>query len=405
MVQEFSGTLSVVITDSNGNEFNIDTGAITTLYFIEDVFSFCITGKVKFTDYGGVMEMGNFWGYQKEVLTIVYGIPKSGRVEKEFKIYKIDKQTPSHTRLSANNVYEITFVSKLYYQWHFKQYSRSFKDMKTTDILKHIMKHMIEGEFFNIEEANERIGYFYTGLKSPAENFKFLMERSTGIKSGKPGYLCFENMDGYNLITLPSLMNSSVDMMQPNDGDNIRYWFDTDNLYLYNKVSSFDREGVDNSSMQQLSGGNRLGYDILRKKNILKLYTYKDSRNKFKDNLLGNPEYPLLDPDITGRERFIKTGENDEVFMDNIYYNNWIKQYSTQQLIMLYVKGHEKRKAGGVIDIVWPSINKDKNNLNFTGKYFVKSVVHYLFNDKDALYNQKLVLMKNAYDGVNIDEK
>jgi len=401
MAQEFSGAISVVITDSSGNQYNIDAGSISTLYFIEDVLSFCITGKVKFTDYGGIIEIGNFWGYQQEELSIEYGLPKSSKVKKNFKVYKIDKQLPTQTRLVVNNVYEITFVSELYYQWHFKQYSRSFKDMKTSDIMKHIMKHMVEGEFFNIEESNERIEYFYTGLKSPAENFKFLMERSTGVKSGKAGYLCFENMDGYNLVTLPNIMNSSVDVMEPSEGDNVRYWFDTENLYMFNKVETFDRLGVDNSSMQQLSGGNRLGYDILRKKNILKTYTYKDSRNKFKDNLLGNPEYPLLDPKITGRERFLKTGENDEIFMDNIYYNNWIKQYSAQQLIMLYVKGHEKRKAGGVIDIVWPSIRKGKNNLNFTGKYFVKSVIHYLFNDTDTLYSQKLVLMKNAYDGVN----
>lgn len=267
--------------------------------------------------------------------------------------------------------------------------------------MTHIMTNMVGGEFKTFEASNERIEYFYTGLKSPAENFKFLMERSTGAETNKPGYVCFENVDGYHLVTLSSLMNNTVSVMEPKEEDNKRYWLYTENQYLYNKIISFEREGIDNSSMQQLSGGYRMGYDILRKKNIVKTYTYTESRNKFKDNMLGNPEYPLLDPAITGQERYIKTGEEREDFIDNIYYCNWIKQYSSQQLFILYVKGHEKRKAGGVIDIVWPSIDKSLVNENFTGKFFVKSVVHYFFKGQVPYYNQKLVLMKNAYDGVN----
>jgi len=393
--------LSILLTDVKGNNFIIDTTAIEHLYFIEDVFSFCISGKIKFTDHSGIMEKGNIWGYHDEKLTITYGIEESDSVTKEFLIYKIDKHSPSHSELEKNNVFEITFVSKLYYQWHFKQYSRSFKDSIITDIMKHIMKHMVGGEFKTFEASKERIDNFYTGLKSPAENFKYLMERASGISSGKPGYVCFENADGYNLVTLPSIMNKTVKVMEPNTGDNNKYWFSTVNTFLHNKIMSFEREGVDNSSMQQLSGGYRMGYDFNKKKNIIKSYSYKDCRLKFKDSILGDYEYPLLDPSITGQERFIKTGESREDFIDNMYYSNWLKQYSIQQLFILYVKGHEKRKAGGVIEIEWPSNESGQVNQNFTGRYFVKSVIHYFYKDQVPFFNQKLVLIKNAYDGVN----
>ena len=397
--------LAVVLEDVKGNEYAIDIQSIDTLYFIEDVFSFCITGKVKFTDVGGIIEMGNIWGYLKEKLKVVYGINEAEDIRKEFLIYKIDKHTHSHNSLEKNNIFEITFVSPLYYQWHFKYFSRSFKDMKISDILNHIMKHMVGGEWSDepgsFEASNERIEYFYTGLKSPAENFKYLMERATGVETNKPGYLCFENVYGYNLVTLPKLMNNTVKVMKPDDMDNIKYWFYSDNTFLHNKIVSFEREGVDNSSMLRLSGGHRTGYDILRKKNIINSYTYKESRNKFIDNILGNPEYPLLDPEITGKDKLLKTGENREDFIDNIYYNNWLKQYSLQQLFFLYLRGHEQRKAGGVIEIEWPSVNKNDKNQNFTGRYFVKSVINYFYKQKVPFYNQKLVLMKNAYDGIN----
>lgn len=394
-----------VILSKNDRNFSIDTWSIETLYFIEDIFSFCMTGKIVFTDYDNVMENASFWGYHDEDLIIYYGLNEEKDVSKTFKIYKIDKQKTTHNELQKNNVYEITFVSELYFQWHFKQYSKSFGEMLTTDIMKYIMTNMVGGEFVPtmFEASNERIEYFYTGLKSPAENFKYLMERSSGHDTGQPGYLCFENRDGYNLVTLSMLMNGNVELMRPSNDDNKSYVFYTNNPYLHNHVKDFEVEGVDNSSMQQLSGGYRMGYDILRKKNITQRYTYKDGRKKYKDNILGKFEFPILDPNTTGQERYLKTAENREDFIDNIYYSNWIKQYSLQRAIMLYVKGHEQRKAGGVINIIWPSANDNETyNKNLTGKYFVKSVVHFFYKERNMEYNQKLVLMKNAYNGKNM---
>ena len=385
-----------VILKKNTEMFSIGLETIQELYFIEDVFSFCMTGKISFIDYGGVIEQGNIWGYQDEILNINYGINNTN-ISKDFIIYKIERQQHQSTELEKNNVFDIIFVSPLFFKWHYTQYSRSFSETKTTDIMNHIMKYMVGDNFVSFEPSNERIKYFYTGLKTPAENFKYLMERSTGVNSNKPGYLCFENLKGYNLVTLPLLMNNNVELMKPNQGDNKYYWFHTDNTFLFNKILSIERNGVDNSSRQQLSGGYRLGYDIKRKKNIKQKYSYIDNINKFKDNILGNINYPILDPSIENQNRYINTGEKREDFIDNIYYNNWIKQYSLQQTISIYVKGHQDRKAGGVIKIKWPSVNENKPNQNLTGKYFVKSIIHF-FSKTPPYYNQKMVLMKNAYE-------
>ena len=400
--QENTNLLGINITSGDGQRLTLGVSAVESLYFIEDVFSFCMTGKLKFVDYGNIMEIGNIWGYHNEKVTIVYGLNETEDIERDFLIYKINKQSPTSPDLNKDNVYEIILVSPLYYQWHFKQYSRSFVKMKIGDMLNHIMTKMVGGTFYQKESANEKLENFYTGLKSPAENFKYLMERATGVETGKPGFVCFENLDGYNLVTLSKLMNNTVAVMKPDEMDNKKYSFFTDNTFLHNKVISFERYGVDNGSMQQLSGGYRMGYDILRKKNIVQKYTYQKSRGEFLDNILGSSEYPLLDPSITGQERYLKTGEDNENIIDNIYYNNWIKQYSMQQIFSVYVRGHEKRKAGGMIKIEWPAGQNGKMNENFNGKFFVKSVVHYFYKNQQPYYNQKLVLMKNAYDGKNL---
>jgi len=389
---------NVSLYDKNGSEYVVDTTSIESLYFIEDVFSFCMMGKLRFTDYTTIIEDGNFWGYLGESVSISY----SG-ASKSFKMYKINKHSPSQSELEKDNVFEIIFVSPLYYQWHYTQYSRSWKNKKTTDIMEHLMKFMIGSTFYSktFESSNERIEYFHTNLKSPAENFQYLMERSTGIVTGLPGYVCFENLDGYNLCSLPNLMKKGAEIMDPKGGDNIKYRFYSENPHLDNKIYSFERFGIDNGSMLRLSGGHRLGYDIKRKKNFDKQGSYGAARGKFQDHLLGKPQWPILDPSISGA-RYYKTGEDREDFVDNMYYNNWIKQYSNQQLIEIYVRGHSARKAGGVIQIEWPSVLKNRMNKNFTGKYFVKSVVHFFNKEQPPYFQQKLVLMKNQYDDINV---
>ena len=394
--------VDVALIDKDGKESTIDVSSINSLYFIEDVFSFCMTGKLSFVDGGGLMETSNIWGWDKERIVITYGIPDSSNIQKEYSIYKLEKMLPYQGSIAQReNIVNLLLVSPSFYKWHFNQWSVSFKDKKITDILKHLMQHMIGESFEVVETSNESIPYFYTGLKSPAENFKYLMERSTGIETGKAGYVCFENSKGWNLHSLAKIMGDSYPVMEPKDGDNDVYRFSTENPWFLNKILSFEREGIDNSARQQIAGGYRIGYDILRKKNFKQEFNYQKSRQ----NHISGKEYPLFDPDITtGQEKFLKTGEDNEAFVDNIYENNWIKQYSNQQLVSFYVIGHELRHAGGMIDVRWPSTTAEKMNKNFNGKYFVKSITHYFFRDSNPLYNQKLVTVKNEYDDACTNE-
>ena len=396
-MNNLSKTLAVTLINKDGDEFLLSTGTIENLYFIEDIYSFCMVGKLSFLDTGGIFEFGTFWGWDDEKIRITYGVPESSDIIKEYNIYKIAKQAPSTgSKMQTNNLVEVLFVSTSYYNWHYKQYSLSFKDKKISYILNHIMQHMIGEEFDTFEATNETIPYFYTGLLSPAENFKYLMERATGIETGKAGYVCFENSVGWNLVSLPKIMNNSNELMEPEG----KYVFSASNAWYQNNILSFEREGIDNSSRQQLSGGFRTGYDMLRKKNFTEEFTYKESRKDVEDSFMGDSQYPLFDPNITGQEKYIKTGESDETFVKNIYNSNWIKQYSNQQLISIYLSGHEKRHAGGIIEIEWNSNMSEELNQNFTGKYFVKSVINYFYKEQKPFYNQKLVLMKNSYDRI-----
>jgi len=92
-------------------------------------------------------------------------------------------------------------------------------------------------------------------------------------------------------------------------------------------------------------------------------------------------------------------GYGNAKILDNIWYGNWIKEYCTQQLLEITVQGHEGRHAGGMIRILWPSkdVRSEIQNRQMDGKYLIKSVTHYLSNDVNGGYLQKLVCIKNGY--------
>src|SRR6056297_2899996 len=99
MSQYNTDLFNVSLYDKYGKEYVVDTTSIESLYFIEDVFSFCMTGKLRFTDYTTIIEDGNFWAYRGEMISITYK-----DTSKSFKIHKINKHLPSQSQLEKENI-------------------------------------------------------------------------------------------------------------------------------------------------------------------------------------------------------------------------------------------------------------------------------------------------------------
>jgi len=79
-----NGVFSVSLTFQRGI-YSLHNRYIKELYFIEDICSFCVTGKLTFIDVQGIIEFGPLVGDEK--ITIVYG--NDNTIVKTFKIYKI----------------------------------------------------------------------------------------------------------------------------------------------------------------------------------------------------------------------------------------------------------------------------------------------------------------------------
>jgi len=384
-------TYSVYIS-TQGDEFYIPVHDIDNLYFIEDIFSYSIVGKIQFNDRFGIMEFGPITG--NEEINIVYGT--ENEIEMTFNIFKMSKIMPSTNSIESgtHNYLEIIFVDKTFYKLSNSYYSVSWKNNRCSDIVADISKNALNiNSFQKWEDSVEISDIFYMPYWTPKQAIDWLSERCTGVNSNRAGYLFYKNSVGNNFITLDGLL-SNRDILTVNNNDNGIYAFENSNITSINKIISYQVSGIDNHSKKKLKGETNIGYDFERKKIIYGSYSYSEGINNH--ILLGKKS---LFPDIPDDNININyTGESDKNYLNNMGYNEWVKRYCMQQTVNIIVKGHEERYAGGIIEIVWPSSDdKEKFNKNFDGKYLIKSITHQ-FTNTNPPYRQKLILIKNAYE-------
>ena len=393
--KQFSVTLNL-----SRDSVALDSAYINNCYFIEDIFSYSIVGKLDFTDSQGILEFGPLTG--NETLTISYGFDRD--VEKTFDIYKIGNAHQISPGEANNLRIELFFVDPMYTLLNNYEYSISWKDKKIDEIIDNISKNMLEVQNFNkFEKTQETLDFFYSPYWKPLELINWLMKRASGSFSKQSGYVFFNNTantdkpgreNNCNFVTLEKLLQQE-ELIQLNNEDEGKYIFQSEGTSFYNKILDMYISLIDKMGLKDLKGGMRFGYDFKRKKFLTGKYNYK----KAKSNYTMHGKYTLFEDISDESTHHIFEGETDQALLDNIFYNDWIKRYCNQLLVSIIVSGHERRYAGGVIDVVWPSADavNEKFNKNLQGKYLVKSVTHQFSGAQNPQYKQKLNLIKTAY--------
>ena len=407
---EYIGQYSVTIAFKD-KKVILDASNIRELYFIEDILSTFIYGKITFIDSANLIESGPIIG--GEVLSIIYG-DGSSNIEKKFiinrvsdisKVYGIQEQSKTACSLD--------FVDPYSYLFNLKRFSYSWSNIKTSDIIKDLTKNFmsIPDEDIGLwEDSKENLEYFYIPRWNVRQTIKWLMDRSSN-ENGDSGFLYFQNTKDavkrqgkslYNFITINSLFKQQEKIILSGVEDDGSYMFETPNLTEYNKVLSFSISGRDDNARDYLMGGRMYGYDIRKKRFIdtKDTLTYKTQLDK--TNILG--AYSLF-TDISDNDcNHYMTGENDETYLNNLFYTWWIKRYILQLQVVIDVRGHEGRYCGGKIELKWPSSYQEElYNKGLMGEYVVKSITHY-FGNFNPSYIQRMVLVKNAYQDSNNTE-
>jgi hypothetical protein len=392
--------LGVKIYTNNG-DYIIGSDAIETLYFIEDIYSTSIMGKIKFIDTIGLLEFGPINGNER--FEIKFGNTENDKYYNTINLYgyKIKSIIPSsNTSVTTGSFIEMILVDDTFAKFHNRNWSKAWVDSYIHDIVEDIATNHVGVSFKQIEKTKEKISQFDTHLKTPAEGIQWLSERCSSSVHGQAGHLLYPFNDPdstgykYNFVSLETLLRQTK-LMDP-VGDRNLYVFSDRNEQYQNKILNYSMSHVDYATLRTLAGAVYHGFDINRKKLLKREFTYKEAVSRFtilgKKTLFTNtitPDHHMTKIETYGNENMI----------DNLWFSRWIKQYCLQQTITLSVAGSEKRHAGGMIKIEWPSTDSVQGIINkqMNGKYLIKSVTHYFSKDFMPAYQQKLVCIKNGY--------
>jgi len=397
---------SVVLVTEKG-PLILNNGDITDLYFIEDIFKFCMLGTITFNDRYNILEYGPFTGNEK--IAIIYSVEGETKADKSreliFDVWKVGRiqQIGTGIREESENLITMNFVDPFYSGFTLRKYSRSWSNKKYSEIMKDILNNMVffkqGGRKFNVEDSTNKTD-FIIPYWSPQTAIRWLMRRAKGVTSDTSGYLCFNNtadVFSHNLVTMNYLLLDYGKTFDP-----VPYVFNDSKVSSDNKILEWWMSGIDLNSNAGIRGGTWKGYDFRTKKLLNHEHVYSNGADS--TIMLGRQTlYNQID-DVSSSN--VMVGDSSDDLLGNISYNDWAKRYNMQMIFNIIVEGNEKRYAGQQIEIKWPSWVRNTGdqvqyNDLFKGKYLIKSVTHSFNPGSTFYYKQRLVLIKNAYTKIN----
>jgi len=446
--------LGIRIYSFNGNVWDktiIDSKNVKECYFIEDIFSYTLTGKLIFEDTTGILDTGGLvsgtsvWIFYGDGVVNNSDNPVNSSIE--FKIYRINKITPNRAdkfkNTSNNNIIELILVEPHFFNLIGQKYSKSWYDgdrgVSIPNIMENILTKMVGWDNSQILLDLDIISHKISGRDrmkfvmpywTPLQALNWLNDRYAVSDTDGYGTLCYntvsyENGEEVNHIKFDTLNKMLAQTVLLNDPGNGVFTLESGSPFDYNRILSYKIHGMDMFNNKQLRGGQVLGYNFEEKKLINELFQYSEFRTsgdkieKYKE-YFNNKSYSLADKittlgnwtllqstneNIEDTETKIElTGESDPNVIRNLTINKWFKSYCMQNTLSIVVKGHESRHVGALINIKWPPTNSTtaSYNQNLHGNYLIKSVTHHWSENNKPFYKQKLNLIKNAYNYDNI---
>ncbi|MFH1823638.1 MAG: hypothetical protein ABH873_00210, partial [Candidatus Firestonebacteria bacterium] len=178
----------------------LEPGDISQFYFIEDIFSFCMAGKMVFDDRFGILEFGPFTGNER--LMLAYGETKSKKLV--FDIIKFEKVEMTSSSLPTQGTrIVIHFVDTTFRNFTRKKFSKSWKNESNLKIFKDIIK-WAEGKGDNdkiilkrYSDTNDKISFvipYWTLMDSISWlNRRTKPKPSQNVGNEIGGYLYYNN--------------------------------------------------------------------------------------------------------------------------------------------------------------------------------------------------------------------
>lgn len=421
--------------------YGIKAEDVLSLYFVEDIFSLSVVGRLRFNDKLGIIERRESFNNLDNV-TIKYGslteakdAPYEWANANELSFFIQSVTAAESSREDGTKAYDIVFADSSYFLLNDFNFSYSWANPSAegneppytiTDIVSSLVVTMCGLPYsYDFEESQVKLPNYYSPYWTAKQNIQYLTPRNKSVPpTDTSGYVAFTNIVNknfkFNFVTLEKLLSQ--------DPSGVKIDF-----YPYkkegDKVMDYQMLSYDNMGHWYLNGTTYYGYDFTLGKLPFKLvFTYDQALAK--TTILG--QYSLFGGYSTehGAEQLttdmgmpvVWTLETDQSLIENMWYDDWIKRYVQQQMLEVVLLGDPDRQVGSLVEMVFPSKFPEEFSgeslmpagtplregykwdpilaelsKKWSGYALVKSITHYFMSDTPG-YIQKMTLIKNGYE-------
>jgi hypothetical protein len=381
-------------------------GLFEEINIFDSIFNPCMSGNILIKDSLTLSNSILFDGSEILYLKISKTDNNLFEIQKKFRIYK---QTNRKIINQNSESYILHFISEEFFNSSFETISRAYETTYGETIFSVMQEYLkIENENINICENTLGLKKFIIPNLKPIDSIIWMTKKSID-KDGFPTFLFFENIDGYNFVSLSTLIRSSRE---------IEVFFNPKNLNedpienLFN-VSHFEVLQQFNALNMIQSGvysGKFIGFDPGTNSVQEIPISFFDWYEKM-PHLNSSPNIPIiitkkgnsfeqfnakLDfyPSYSARQYSSNVKENNS---ESITFNDDTERYIFQrkpifsnflnQKVKIVMPGNFSLTSGTKINLNVPSFGFRKNNTSnmdktLFGKYLITSTRHIIKYDR-----------------------
>jgi hypothetical protein len=265
------------ISAKDGGEYDI-SALYEELNIFDSIMQPCITGKILIRDSVGLTNSLLFDG--NEFLMVNIGKTNDDELDIK-KVFRIYKQTNRTVVNQNSETYILHFVSEEFVESRLKRVCQNYSGNFHEAAIR-IMQDYMSIPKNKIAQVHNSVGVRDIGIlnQHPIEALNWMTTMSVD-ENGVPGFLFFENVSGFNFVSVGNLLkNNSITTIN----------FNPKNTNLSNEVSNFlgarHFEVIQQfdflSNLENgVYGGKFQGYDPLAQSSMQRVFKYSDINHPF----------------------------------------------------------------------------------------------------------------------------
>lgn len=398
----------LVIETITGDEWDISL-LLAELSIFEDIFNATVSAEMVIDDSDN--RINNFPITGHEWVRIKFRTPDKSYINLRQRIYKISSREQEKDRRQVfiiNTVDNIQFINAQ------TLVSKAYKGKLISDIAANIQEEFLNSSFQRLE-TTKNLFHFIPPNWSPIRCLNWLAQRANSAAYKGANYVYYQDVDGFNFISLENLCDQTHKITYLYQPANIREQsvetgnkprtLDVDQVAIqsFKFVTNFDT--LENISFG-MYGNKLLWHDIMKKEFGEETFNYAESYT----------DYRHVEPNsVRGGLSRLWTSKSDfgsglfqyaSVGMpeQESHVRLWLKERTSQlqqiQNIRLHatVPGDSERRVGDIVTVLLPSpeppvegqLVMDKY---YMGRYLVTSVRHMIVKQE---YNTVMELVKDS---------